>query len=139
MLTRWAHALSSKFSVVTLVSAAFCGEGRADSNRSEGYLTTLVPPGVCNGAFVIFGAAFRVPPKGLRLGFVMVSERAAIVAGVGVEGGSSEAMAGSFFRLFGVWESSGTLKGTSSGSLAPRLTAVLLDGFDALSAGYSTY
>lgn len=101
-LTRCAHAFSSRFSVVVPGSAALCDEGKADSKRSDGYLTTFVPSGVCKGAFVLFGAAFRIPPAGLRLGFVLVWERAAIAEGVGVKGGSSEAVSGSFFRLLGV-------------------------------------
>lgn len=83
-------------------SAALCEDGKADSKRSEGYLTTLVPPGVSKGAFVILGAAFRVPPAGLRLGFVLVCERAPMAVGVGVGRGSSKAVRGSFFRLLGV-------------------------------------
>jgi hypothetical protein len=82
-------------------SLAFCEEGKAESKRSEGYLTTRVPPGVCKGAFVICVPTFRVP-AGLRRGFVLGDERAPTAEGVGVRGGGFEAVVGSLFRLLGV-------------------------------------
>lgn len=79
----------------------FCEEGKVESKRSEGYLTTRVPPGVCNGALVMCGAAFRVP-AGLRRGFGLVWERAVTAEGVGVKGGGSDAVRGSLRLLLGV-------------------------------------
>lgn len=98
---RCAHAFSSKFSVVVTGSLAFCDEGKAESNRSEGYLTIRVPPGVCKGAFVVLVPTFRLP-AGLRRGLVLVCKSSSTPEGVGVRGGGSEAVRGSFFRLLGV-------------------------------------
>lgn len=86
--TRCAHALSNRFSVVVPGTLAFCEEeGPAESKRSEGYLTTLVPPGVWRGAFVACVPAFRLP-AGLRRGFVLVWDSIETIEGVGVRGGS---------------------------------------------------